>query len=50
MLCLVIGNHDEPRAIEHFGSWWRSTAAALLTFTMPVIDLFFFFFFEVPCD
>jgi len=30
-----ISNHDEPRAAQFFGSWWRADAAALITFTLP---------------
>ncbi|KAJ6230276.1 alpha amylase [Anaeramoeba flamelloides] len=28
-------NHDEPRAITKFGSWWQADAGALASFTLP---------------
>eukprot|EP01116_Phalansterium_solitarium_P000236 TRINITY_DN10137_c0_g1_i1.p1 TRINITY_DN10137_c0_g1~~TRINITY_DN10137_c0_g1_i1.p1 ORF type:complete len:514 (-),score=133.76 TRINITY_DN10137_c0_g1_i1:553-1875(-) len=30
-----VSNHDEPRAVAFFGSWWQADAAALLTYTLP---------------
>lgn len=35
LLFVVLSNHDEVRAVTYFGSWWRSDAAALLTYTLP---------------
>lgn len=37
---LVISNHDEQRGATFFGSWWRSDAAAILTYTMPGMRFF----------
>lgn len=39
-------NHDEQRGATFFGSWWRSDAAALLTFTMPGLRFFWMGDFE----
>jgi len=33
-------NHDEPREVAHFGSWWRANAAALFSFTLPGVRFF----------
>jgi len=33
-------NHDEQRGATFFGSWWRSDAAALLTYTLPGMRFF----------
>ncbi|KAF2077465.1 hypothetical protein CYY_001238 [Polysphondylium violaceum] len=35
-----ISNHDEPRGANFFGSWWRSDAAALITYTLPGLRFF----------
>jgi len=37
----VVENHDEPRAVEHFGNFWRANAAALVTMTLPGLRFFF---------
>ncbi|EFA77836.1 hypothetical protein PPL_09334 [Heterostelium album PN500] len=39
-------NHDEPRAANFFGSWWRADAAALVTYTMPGLRFFWWGDFE----
>jgi len=41
-----IDNHDEPRGASYFGSWWRSDAAALLTYTLPGMRFFYMGDFE----
>ncbi|KAJ6231317.1 alpha amylase [Anaeramoeba flamelloides] len=28
-------NHDEPRAVAKFGSWWQANAGAVASFTLP---------------
>lgn len=41
-----MSNHDEERAVEFFGSWYRSDAAALLTYTLPGLRFFWMGDFE----
>eukprot|EP01132_Coremiostelium_polycephalum_P005236 gene5236-6517_t len=41
-----ISNHDEPRGANFFGSWWRSDAAALITYTLPGLRFFWWGDFE----
>ncbi|GAM27980.1 hypothetical protein SAMD00019534_111560 [Acytostelium subglobosum LB1] len=41
-----ISNHDEQRGVAYFGSWWRSNAAALLTYTLPGMKMFWMGEFE----
>ncbi|KYQ99996.1 hypothetical protein DLAC_03492 [Tieghemostelium lacteum] len=41
-----IANHDEPRGATFFGSWWRSDAAALVTYTVPGLRFFWWGDFE----
>ncbi|GAM22240.1 hypothetical protein SAMD00019534_054150 [Acytostelium subglobosum LB1] len=41
-----ISNHDEPRGANFFGSWWRSNAAALVTYTLPGLRFFWWGDFE----
>eukprot|EP01133_Synstelium_polycarpum_P012036 gene12036-14078_t len=41
-----ISNHDEPRGASFFGSWWRSDAAALVTYTLPGLRFFWWGDFE----
>jgi hypothetical protein len=38
---LVIENHDEPRAVQVFGSPWRANAAALVCMTLPGLRFYF---------
>jgi len=35
-----VTNHDEPRDPVHFGSWWRAAAAALVSYTLPGVRIF----------
>jgi len=30
-----VANHDELRAADYFGSWWRADAAAMIMYTLP---------------
>ena len=41
ILLVVISNHDEPRAAQFFGSWWRADATALVMFTMPGMKFYY---------
>jgi len=41
-----ISNHDEPRAVPYFGSWWIADAAALITFTLPGMRFFLMWEFD----
>jgi len=35
-----VANHDERRAVDYFGSWWRADAAALITYTLPGMQFY----------
>jgi hypothetical protein len=42
----VVSNHDEERGAKFFGGWWRSNAAALLSYTLPGMRFFWMGDFE----
>jgi len=41
-----LSNHDEERAAQYFGSWYRADAAALIAFTLPGLRFYWMWQFE----